>query len=294
MKTTYKTIKINSAWIKENTNPIDWQRKIYKSRLNTFINHIKNGTFREHSLIVLWKDANNEKYKVLDGQHKLLAIMETETSQLLDIRFDEDIDEKEAMAEYDSMADVKHHRMIDVIKKYVYGEKNKWLIAFLDEKTFPINVSLNGGVNSMRIDSLLNVMSNGFRTSISRANLSKKKLPLFIASLDEEIYSKTKEFCDMYKECFGDPSTESWVYKNIVMFTVMRIWLANKDFMNRQEMIESFKRIESRANIRQNSLVTSAGYLEIMTKDIYKAINYERSVNKFIIFWDENMKPIEY
>ncbi len=56
MKTKYKSQVINKEWIDKNLKGIEWQRDIYKARVNNFINHIRDGTFREHSLVTLWEE----------------------------------------------------------------------------------------------------------------------------------------------------------------------------------------------------------------------------------------------
>ena len=193
------------------------------------------------------------------------------------------------MEEYKSLSDVKHHRSIDIIKMYIYGREQEWLSAFLDEKYFPINVSLNGGINSLGIDNLITILYNGLKKTISRVSLSKHKLEPFLEGIDAEKYEIMKDFCKVYKDSFGEPSTDNWMYKTIVMFTLMRIWIANKDNFSDEEFISSFKRVEQNAGIRQDSHVANKEILESMTRRIYRVMNYKKSANKFVQFWDEEI-----
>ncbi len=289
MKTKYKTVKVDSEWIKKNISLIDWQRKIYPARVDTFVNYLRNGTFRNNSLITLWKQEDSDKYLIVDGQHKLEAIKITGKSVIMDLRIIESSDKEEMMEEYKSLSDVKHHKTIDIIKMYIFGKKKEWVKAFLDEKYFPINVSLNGGINSMGIDNLITILYNGMKTTISRVSLSRKKLEPFLDSIDSKKYTLMREFLDIYKASFGEPSKDNWMYKTIVIFTLMRVWIANKEFFDRIEIINAFKRVEQNASIRQDSHVANKEVLESMTRKVYRVLNYKRSSNKFIQYWDEEI-----
>ncbi len=289
MKTEYQTLEIDKEWINKNVSSLDWQRKIYPARVNTFVNYLKNGKFRSNSLITLWKNNESDKYFIVDGQHKLEAIKITGEKVIFDLRIIESQDKKEMMEEYEILADVKHHRTIDIIKKYIYGEKQEWVIAFLDEKNFPINVTENGGVNSLGIDNLIVILYNGLKKTITRTSLSKKKLKPFLDSIDSEIYNDMKNFCRIYKKSFGDPSKDNWTYKTIVMFTLMRVWLANRSFFSENEFVEVFKKVEQNSGIRQDSHVANKEVLESMTRKIYQVINKKRMDNKFVIFWEDEI-----
>lgn len=293
METSYQTIEVNKDWIIKNVDSIAWQRKLYPGRVNKFINHLKNGTFRPNSLIVGYID-NNKKFRIIDGQHKLEAIKITNIPVKLDFRVLKNVSEDEMMDEYESGADVKHHRNIDIIKLYIEGKKHDWLAAFLDERHFPINVSMNGGVNSLKIDNLLKVIYNGInrRQTMFMHGLDKSGFKKFLESIDAETYSITKEFFSIYKECFGDPSKDNWMYRPFLITTLMRIWLANIDDYSKSEIIEAFKKIELSSEIRQSTAQYSNNnktLLEASIRKIYKTINKGRSINKFIIFWDEEM-----
>jgi len=294
MKTKYKTIEVDKEWIENNVSLIDWQRKIYPARVNTFVNYIRNGTFRNNTLLTFWKKEGQDKFFILDGQHKLEAIKKTGEKRVFDLRIiessgKEEITEEDMMEEYETLADVKHHRTIDIIKMYLYGHKQEWVIAFLDEKYFPINVTENGGVNSLGIDNLITILYNGLKKTIVRTSLSKKKLKPFLESIDSEKYSLMKGFCQVYKNAFGEPSSDNWMYKTIVMFTLMRVWIANKEFFNEEEFVVAFKRVEQNASIRQDSHVANKEILESMTRKIYRVLNYKRSANRFVQFWDEEI-----
>ena len=71
----YEKILVNSAWVKSNTIKPGWQRNIYSSRVNHFVNHIRNGTFKTSLITVAQK---GKKFVILDGQHKLEAISRAE------------------------------------------------------------------------------------------------------------------------------------------------------------------------------------------------------------------------
>ncbi len=190
--------------------------------------------------------------------------------------------------EYNMLNDVKAMRLIDDIKTYL--GRHDWLDAIMDKGgSFPIEVTLSGGVNSMRIDNILNIIHNGKLKSLGRRNLSRKRLIPFLEEFDASSYTLAKDFFTFYKKCFGEPFKENWLYKNIVCFSIMRIWLANRDLYKEEEMIKAFSPIAKNQTLRLTS--NYRGDLEIKNfiLNLYQVINYRRSANKFAIFWDEEM-----
>ena len=79
----------------------------------------------------------------------------------------------------------------------------------------------------MKIGDILNVINNGLAPAIKRRNLSRNTLKLFLDGLDAGKYRIMKDFCSFYLKCFGSPHRDNWMYKNAVMFTIMRIWIKN-------------------------------------------------------------------
>ncbi len=289
MEVEYKQIVINKDWIDKNLIGIDWQRDLYKARVNNFINHLKNGTFREHSLVSLWRENPKDNFMVLDGQHKLEAIKICEINMLVDLRIISNCNKFEAIKEYKSWSDVKHHRTIDIIKLEIFGKKNKYLSEMLDEKEMPLNVTFNGGVNSIRIDNLLMTLFAGRTKSFGNSKIGRNKLEIEIEKITQQEFSLFKQFLYLYKETFGDPFKDNWLYKKIIMTTLYKVWLANKDFFKKEEFIKGFVNLESSGKIRQNTMVSATvgiGAMEL-TKEIYKVINYKRQNNRFVIFWEE-------
>lgn len=283
MKKRYRTILIDKLWIEKNIKKPGWQRDLYRSNVNKFINHIKNKSFNQSLITVSDRDG---KLFLLDGQHKLEAIKETDTSFKMDICIYENLEEKEEIDIYIMLNDVKQQRLIDDIRLYI--GRTPWLDAFLEEDKFPINVNLGISSNSIRIDRFLNIFKNGLIESINRKNLSRKTLPDFLKNLDAEKYSLMKDFCNIYKKCFGDPSTDNWMYtRNTVMFTIMKIWLKNKDNLDDETIIKCFKQIYDKQYIMQEASSVDAAMLESMTIKMYRVINKGRSVNKFEKFWDD-------
>lgn len=281
---TYEKIIVNAGWIKTNTAKPGWQRNLYSSRVNHFINHIRNGTFKSSLITVAQK---GKTFIVLDGQHKLEAISRAEVSKEMDFCIHKGLNEDEMIELYRVLNNVKQPRLIDDIK--IHLGKSEWLDIYMKEN-FPMNISFNGGINSMRIDSFLNVIKNGYQNEFTRRNLSRKNVNEFIESLDQTIYLTMADFCSFYKRCFGDPSRDNWLYKNVIMFTVFRIWKANKADFKQDEMVKAFNPIETNDLIRRE---TSSSYdfnsMEMLTRKIYNVINHKRSVNKFIPFWEEEM-----
>ncbi len=283
----YKKIKINKEWIKTNIRKPGWQRKLYPSNVNYFINSIKNNEFI-YSLLVLVKEENNEKLLLLDGQHKLEAIKMTDTEFRIGLEIWEDLTEDEMMNLYYIKNYGKQPRIIDMIKLSI--GRHDVLDSCLDEKIFPINITEKGGVNSIRIDRFLNIYKNGMRMIITRHNLSKKNLKEFLLNLNTESFVLMKEFCTFYKSCFGDPFKDNYLYKNMIMFTIMKFWVKNKDNFQKTEMIKAFKPIMQSGRIQQESQGVDAITQEILTRSIYRTINKYRSKNKFQKFWIEEEK----
>ena len=72
------------------------------------------------------------------------------------------------------------------------------------------------------------------------------------------------------------------------MFTLMRIWLKNKELFDEETIINCFKEIENKVSVKQDSVCVDALTIDSMTRKIYRVINKGRSVNKFEPFWEED------
>lgn len=293
MKVSYKVAMINEEWIKNCLVP-DWQRNLYSSNVNRFVNLIRNGTFLPHSLITVAWLHGKKKWKVVGGQHRIEAIRITKASILCDLKVLEDATEDDLIKEYEAGNAIKAERLIDVLKLYANGYRNEELLELLDEKKFPIIVSLNGGQNSIRVDNFLNMVYNGIRPVIGREGLGRKKAIKFIEELNQEKIGLFKEFFAFYKKCFGEPDMQNWVYRTLFVATIMRIWIANKNEFKEDELIKQFRIVSESATIRQISGAIDYASIEQMTKSIYRLINKHRSINKFTQFWDEQIEiPIK-
>ena len=284
MKKTYKKIKVNKKWIEDNTLLLERNRTIYNSGVNKFINDIRNKIFDVDLEIQLIKDKDTGKFKVLDGQHRLEAIRKANVSFVLDVIIREDMDENESVEKCKRINSGKAWRLIDQINSYI--TKHDWLDAVLDEK-FPVNVSKKGGVNSIRVDNVLNIISNGRSKSLGRKNLSSKSLSLFLEEFDSEAFAEAKEFFSFFKRCFGEPFKGNWLYKNIVAFVIMRTWLKNKDLFDEKIMVNCFKSIREDLTLKLESKYRGDAEIEFFTRKLYNVINKGRSVNKFEPFWEE-------
>ncbi len=84
--------------------------------------------------------------------------------------------------------------------------------------------------------------------------MGRKNLVKFLDSLDEEKIETTKKFFKFYKECFGEPDMQNWVYRTILVQTLMKIWLANKEDFKEAELIKVFREIEENATIKHFKL----------------------------------------
>jgi len=285
MKKTYKTIRIDKKWIKKNTSLLRGNRGVYSSGVNKFITEIRNGTFDPDLEISLVKGKKTGKFKVLDGQHRLEAIAHENACIEMDIIIREDMDDEEALKKCKRINTSKPWRLIDDIGAEI--GKHDWLDALMED-SFPITISYQGGANSVRIDRMLNVIKNGFLITISRQNLTRNKLIQFLEFFDAERFTEIKDFSKIYKRAFGDPSMGNWLYaRNTVMFTLLRVWLKNKDNFDEETIIKCFKEIENKMAIRQDATCVDSATLESMTRKIYNVLNKGRSVNKFEKFWDE-------
>lgn len=277
----FEKILVNKEWIEKNTIKPGWQRNLYPSRVNHFINHIRNNTFQSSLITVAQKE---KVYVVLDGQHKLEAIKRSEIQKEMDFCIYKNMSDKEMVEVYKMLNNVKQPRLIDDIKIYI--GKTEWLDCYM--KNFPINISFNGGVNSIRIDNFLNIIYNGFKNEINRKNLTRKNICEFIENLNQITYLKMADFCSFYKSCFGEPSRENWLYKNVIIFTIFRIWRANNSLFNKEIMVKAFKPIEVNDSVRRDA---SSSYdlnaMDVLTRKIYGIINKKRSANRFIPFWEE-------
>lgn len=203
MNTEYEIMLIDQNEANNFISP-GWQKDLYKSNINNFVNHLRNGTFREHSVITV-KKVKGGKYLLLDGQHKIEAIKISGISAVIDLRIVSGLDDKEMIAEYKAINSLKAPRLIDDIKAEVKGHHNVWLLEILDETKFPINTTLKGGVNAIRLDAVLNIFHNGKAKTLGRNNLSRKSLPLFLEDFKKEELKLIKEFFNFYRNCFGEP-----------------------------------------------------------------------------------------
>ncbi len=282
---TYKKIKINSDWINDNIIKRDWQRSLYPSRVNKFASYIRDKQF-ECSLITVAEDKDTGELVLLDGQHKLEAIKKEDIEIEMDFCIYKNLDEEKEIFIYRMLNEVKQFRVVDDIRTYL--GRHDWLDAFFDS-SFPIEVSLHGGINSIKIGDILIVLYSGIRDSPKRSSLSRNKLPLFLKELDATRFREMKDFCILYKKCFGNPQSDNWVYRNSIMTIIMKIWYSNKDIFSEEEFIKRFKPIEKKDGIRQ--LSTVGGFdqtsYELLINKIYQASNKGYSKNKFIKFWKE-------
>jgi hypothetical protein len=289
MERTYKKIKVNSSWIKDNIIKKDWQRSIYPATVNKFARDIKEGKFIS-SLITIAKDKNNGKYILIDGQHRLEAIKKENAEFEMDFCVYEDLLDEEMYNEYYIKNNGRVFRLVDDLKGYLALKRYDWLDAFFN-KNFPIEVTLHGGINSVKIGDILNVLNNGLFSEITRKNLSRNTLPMFLETLDAEKFGLMKDFCSLYLKSFGSPHRDNWMYKNAIMFTLMRIWIKNKDNFKEDEFIKRFRPIERAVTIRQDATagVFDTGILEQVTRKMYKIINKGYSKKLMEQFW-ENKK----
>ena len=286
MNCKYKTIKVNKEWIKENLINRGWQRFLYPARVNKFASYIRDDKF--HSSLITVAVDKEGKYILIDGQHKLEAIKKEGVEMEMDFRIYEGLDEDEMYEKYQIENDVKVFRLADDLKGFIELKKHDWLNAFLDSP-FPIEVTIRGGINSIKIGDILNVLYNGIRTSIVRTNLNRTKLPLFLEDLDSEKFGLMKAFCILYKKCFGNPHRDNWMYKNAVMFTFLRIWLKNQENFKEEEFIKRWRPVERNSSVRQEATagVFDTMILESMTRKIYKIINKGCSKNLMEEFWKD-------
>jgi len=73
-----------------------------------------------------------------------------------------------------------------------------------------------------------------------------------------------------------------------VMFTLMKIWVKNREDFEEEEMIKRFIPVEKSGSVRQDSFIGNVAIQESLTRKIYKVINKGYSTNKFKEFWNEN------
>ncbi len=286
MNCKYKRIKVNKNWIEKKIVKRTWNRFIYPSRVNRFAGYIRDGKFRCSLITVGINDEG--KYILIDGQHKLEAIKKENVEFEMDFRIYEGLSEEDMYKEYRMINDVKGFRLVDDLKGEIELKRYDWLNAFLDSP-FPIEVTIRGGINSVKIGDILNIIYNGLRTSITRSNLTRNRLPLFLEDLDSEKFSLMKDFCSLYKRCFGNPHRDNWMYKNAVMFTFFRIWIRSKEDFKEDEFIKRWRPVERNSSIRQEATagVFDTGILESMTMKIYRIINRGYSKNMMQEFWIE-------
>jgi hypothetical protein len=285
MNRTYKKIRINKKWIEENIIKRDWQRSVYPARVNRFAGYIRTGNFKT-SLITVVKSNPDGKYILLDGQHKLEAIKKEDGDFEMDVCIYSDLDEQEEIEIYKMLNEVKPFRLVDDIKVEI--GRNDWLDAFFD-KQFPIEVTLHGGLNAVKVGDILNILNNGLSPTITRRNLTRNNLSFFLEDLDAEKFGIMKDFCKLYLRCFGSPHRDNWLYKNAIVFTLMRIWIKNKDNFEEDEFIKRFRPIEKAISIKMDATagVFDTGILEQVTRKMYKIINKGHSKNLFKEFWKE-------
>ena len=289
MNCKYKTIKVNKNWIQKNIIQKGWQRFVYPSSVNKFAGDIRNGEF-DSSQITVAIDKEG-KYILIDGQHRLEAIKKEDIEIEMEFRVYEDLEEEQMYKIYYRENTGRVFRLVDDLKGYIELGKYEWLNAFVEGGgNFPIEVTIRGGINSIKVGDIINVLYNGLRESIVRANLTRTKLPLFLEDLDSEKFGLMKDFCFLYKKCFGNPHRDNWMYKNAIMFTFLRIWIKNQKNFKDEEFVKRWRPVERNSSVRQEATagVFDTMILESMTRKIYKIINKGCSKNLMEEFWKEN------
>lgn len=283
MKTTFKKQLVDKTWINKNIISPGWQRDIYPARVNSFVAKIRAEQFFQSILTV--SERENGNLILLDGQHKIEAIKKTDTSFKMDLCIYSGLTKEEEVKIYKMLNDVKQQRIIDDIKIYIGN--HDWLDAILDEKNFPINITKSGGINSIRIDKLLNVLKNGLSfNSFQRQNLSRRNLPGFMDDLDAERYEFIKDFCIFYKKCFDEPFKDNWLYDTNIMTLLMKIWIVNKDNYPEEILIKRFSAIKYNGSIRMETKGVDSTTIKALTYKIYGTLNKGLSANQFIEFWN--------
>lgn len=284
--TEYKTMEIDKKLIEEKMIKKDWQRPLYPSRVNFFINCIKNNKFR-NSLISI--AVEGDKWVLLDGQHKLEAIKITGITKKMDVKVNIGMTEKEMIEEYNILNDVKLHRPIDFIRQYI--GKNDVLDAFLDSNLFPINISLTAGKNAIRVDRFLNIIYNSRITdSVMKESIRTSFLKSFITGLTTQDFTLMKEFFTLYRKCFDEPTKDNWVYRVTIVITLLRFWIANKNYFSEADIIKAFKPIQENTTLKLESKGVDRMAMSSLAYKMLPLLNKGRSVNLFKKFWKEDSK----
>ena len=161
MKRTYKIQVVDKEWIANLKRP-GWQRDLYRSNVNKFINHIKNNNFHQ-SLITISKKDNGYEI-LLDGQHKMEAI-----KRVKDKVKDKTI-EIEVENEKDAITAAKLG--VDVIMLDNFEPKSGEIVAKKIREINPdILIEISGGVNP---DNIKNYASFADRISLGYLTYSVK------------------------------------------------------------------------------------------------------------------------
>lgn len=277
---------VNTKWFEKNTFSPGWQRPLYQSRVNNFVGKIRDGQFIP-TIITLGKEKGKKLYVLIDGQHKGEGIKRSGHEVEVDLMIFEDLTEQEMKDIYEAMNDVKNHRMIDLITFYIGS--SEWFDALLDIDKFPLNVSMKGGVNSIRIDAFTNILANGYKLTKYRSNISKRTIGFFIKEFDAEKYTIAKDFCNFFVGTFGQPSRDNaLVYKPMIMYSIMKIWKANQDSFDEETMKKCFVNVLNDAGMLRFGTGVDRPMQELLISTIYSIINKGKSVNKFVPFWTEN------
>ncbi len=284
MKRRYlKDVLVNNTWIQKNIKSPGWQRNIYPANVNKFLRDIKDGFFTDN-LITLAKVKGDEKMILLDGQHRIEAIKKSKQNFKMDLKIYEGLTDEEMRIKYKVIGTQKAHRIPDDLRLYL--GRHKILDKFL-EKEFPITITLEGGVNAMRLDILVKVVLHSDMKTISRQGITRNNLKKVLNKIDSKKYKEMKEFFSFYRKCFGDPHKQNWLYKHVLLVTLVKVWKANRIFYDEEEMVEHFREIEGNALVRQGSHSVDSPTLERMTKKIYQVINKGRKGKRFLIFWED-------
>ncbi len=180
---------------------------------------------------------------------------------------------------------MKIHRVIDEIKIFV-GE-NDIIDAFLDNRNFPLNISLKGGINSIRIDRFLNILYSKESSAFKTPSLSRKITIPFIKNLTTDDFILMKEFASFYRMCFDDPSKENWLYRSSIIKIIFRFWFVNKPFYRPSEMGNAFKSIINNKDLRLTAKGSDKITCQMIALKIFAIINRNRRNKRFKIFWSE-------
>lgn len=279
----YCKIRVNKENISTKFQKLSNRRDIRNGTVNSLLKVLRNGKHFETPLVC---NRINNTFRLLDGNHRLEAIEKyfslfPRRKVELFVFYYEDLSEDEEKAIYTKWNLGSKQSTNDFVKQYWEDIP----IAKLFEKNgFPYPVKHCWSAKAMEFKLLVGgylsknneKFSGGFRSGAIKFIEEAK-------NLDISDYNVIKQFLKEYISVFGLPNRKNMYYKLSLFYSIIRIWLDNKDKVNPDRMHKAFVKLRGHERILYYHTVGGSREVTIQCHiDLLNVLNGKRKRGLFV------------